>query len=76
MNTSRIVVTALMVTFGLLSAGNAQAKTCKQVSSCEEAVVLWCSGYGRADGDGDGIPCESVCSSKEEVDAIRASIGC
>ncbi|TKT83056.1 excalibur calcium-binding domain-containing protein [Aquamicrobium sp. LC103] len=52
------------------------ARSCKQVSSCEEAVELWCGGYRRADGDGDGIPCENVCSSKEEVDRIREEIGC
>ena len=51
-------------------------KTCKQVSSCEEAVILWCSGYRRADGDNDGIPCENVCRSKKQVDAIRREIGC
>lgn len=51
-------------------------RTCKQVSSCEEAVILWCSGYTRADGDGDGIPCENVCSTKAQVDAIRRQIGC
>lgn len=55
----------------------AQARrTCKQVSSCEEAVRLWCGGYRRADGDKDGIPCENVCRSKQEVDAIRRKIGC
>jgi hypothetical protein len=51
-------------------------KTCKQVSSCREAVILWCSGYRRADGDSDGIPCENVCPSKELVDQIRREIGC
>ncbi|WP_127524305.1 excalibur calcium-binding domain-containing protein [Mesorhizobium sp. Z1-4] len=51
-------------------------KTCKQVSSCEEAVILWCSGYDRADGDDDGIPCENVCPSKRLVDQIRRQIGC
>ena len=50
--------------------------TCKSVSSCEEAVMLWCNGYGRADGDSDGIPCETVCHSREQVDEIRAAIGC
>ncbi|MCE7026383.1 excalibur calcium-binding domain-containing protein [Jiella avicenniae] len=54
----------------------AQRRTCKSVSSCEEAVRLWCGGYSRADGDNDGIPCENVCHSKREVDAIRAQIGC
>ena len=73
--------------FGLPTAGEtladmpllsttAAARTCKQVSTCEEAVRLWCGGYRRADGDGDGIPCENVCRTKEQVDAIRAQIGC
>ncbi|MEF2071340.1 excalibur calcium-binding domain-containing protein [Consotaella aegiceratis] len=54
----------------------AQRQSCKTVSSCREAVILWCGGYRRADGDHDGIPCENVCSSREEVDRIRADIGC
>jgi hypothetical protein len=53
-----------------------RARTCKQVSSCREAVILWCSGYSRADGDDDGIPCENVCRTKAEVDRIREEIGC
>ena len=53
-----------------------RARTCKDVRTCREAVELWCGGYSRADGDGDGIPCENVCSSKREVDAIRKEIGC
>ena len=54
----------------------AQRQSCKAVSTCEEAVRMWCEGYRRADGDGDGIPCENVCSSKTEVDRIRSKIGC
>ncbi|WP_246217837.1 excalibur calcium-binding domain-containing protein [Jiella pacifica] len=54
----------------------AQRRTCRSVSSCEEAVRLWCGGYSRADGDNDGIPCENLCTSKREVDEIRARIGC
>lgn len=50
--------------------------TCKQVSSCEEAVQIWCNGYSRADGDSDGIPCENVCHSVDQVDEIRAQQGC
>jgi len=53
-----------------------RARTCKDVRTCEEAVRLWCGGYSRADGDKDGIPCENVCRSKEEVDRIRQRIGC
>ncbi|MBW8319577.1 MAG: excalibur calcium-binding domain-containing protein [Rhizobium sp.] len=54
----------------------AAGRTCKQVASCAEAVELWCSGYRRADGDGDGIPCENICHSRAEVDQIRNAIGC
>ncbi len=54
----------------------AAGRTCKQVSSCREAVELWCSGYTRADGDHDGIPCENVCHSLGEVEKIRREIGC
>lgn len=50
--------------------------TCKTVSSCREAVELWCGGYNRADGDHDGIPCENVCHSREQVQKIQAEIGC
>lgn len=58
------------------SAIEVAARSCKQVSSCEEAVILWCNGYRRADGDNDGIPCENVCSTAEQVDEIRRVIGC
>jgi hypothetical protein len=50
--------------------------TCKQVGSCEEAVALWCNGYRRADGDNDGIPCENVCLSLDEVEEIKSRQGC
>lgn len=52
------------------------AASCKQARSCEEAVRMWCDGYKRADGDGDGIPCENVCHSLDEVQKIRDAIGC
>lgn len=55
----------------------AQARrTCKSVFTCRDAVILWCSGYRRADADNDGIPCENVCRSRAEVDEIRREIGC
>lgn len=54
----------------------ARGGTCKTVSSCREAVELWCGGYSRADGDHDGIPCENVCHSREQVQEIQAEIGC
>jgi len=52
------------------------ARSCKHVNSCREAVELWCGGYSRADADKDGIPCENICRSKEQVDRIREEIGC
>lgn len=51
-------------------------RTCGQARSCREAVVMWCNGYRRADGDNDGIPCETVCRSRAQVDQIRREIGC
>lgn len=54
----------------------ASAITCKSYSACQQAVVNWCEGrHPRADGDGDGIPCENVCSSVRQVNAIRESLG-
>lgn len=38
------------------------SKTCPQMSSCDEAYYqLNQCGCSRRDGDGDGIPCESIC---------------
>ncbi|WP_272800066.1 excalibur calcium-binding domain-containing protein [Sphingobium sp. AntQ-1] len=35
---------------------------CRQMNSCEEAYhYLYQCGVGRLDGDGDGVPCESIC---------------
>ncbi|MEN0001078.1 MAG: excalibur calcium-binding domain-containing protein, partial [Pseudomonadota bacterium] len=52
-----------LISFTLI--GIAEAATCKQYSSCEQAVRNWCAGnHPRADGDNDGIPCENVCPSK------------
>jgi hypothetical protein len=54
----------------------AQRQSCKAATTCQEAVEMWCGGYGRADADGDGIPCENVCRSKSQVDKIKEEIGC
>lgn len=51
-------------------------RTCGDARSCREAVIMWCNGYRRADGDGDGIPCERVCRSRAQVNEIRREIGC
>jgi hypothetical protein len=54
----------------------AQRQSCKAASTCQEAVEMWCGGYSGADRDKDGIPCEGVCRSKSQVDAIKSQIGC
>lgn len=54
----------------------AQRQSCKAASTCREAVVMWCNGYRRADADDDGIPCENVCRSRSQVDAIKSEIDC
>lgn len=51
--------------------------TCKSYSNCEQAVRNWCAGaHPRADGDGDGIPCENVCRSRQQVREIEQEIEC
>jgi len=39
-------------------------------------VILWCGGYSRADADDDGIPCENVCRTLEQVERIKKEIDC
>ncbi|MFG1417165.1 hypothetical protein V5F38_05045 [Xanthobacter sp. V0B-10] len=50
--------------------GGALAQSCKSAKTCAEAVEMWCDGYTAADRDDDGIPCENVCKSKKQVEAI------
>ena len=39
-------------------------KYCKDMTSCEEAVYkLAVCGFGRLDGNNDGVPCESICNA-------------
>lgn len=73
----RALLLCIMTTFAVFNTIlPASAITCKSYSRCEQAVVNWCEGrHPRADGDNDGIPCENVCSSVREVNAIRASLG-
>lgn len=75
----KMSVFALLALPALLpAASHAQGRlpTCKQVDSCEEAVESWCGGYSRADADKDGIPCENICRSREQVEEIQSRIGC
>lgn len=56
--------------------------SCSLARSCREAVGMWCAcGYGRADADKDGVPCEALCgegsaSSRTRVAGIAAQLGC
>lgn len=66
--------TFLLIAF---SSSIAYAAKCSDYNTCEEAVIAWCSGeHPRADGDNDGVPCENVCTSVEEVQKIKAKIKC
>jgi len=55
---------------------HARGGGCKSMASCRDAVEAWCGGSRDLDRDDDGIPCESICRSKAQVDKIRAEIGC
>ncbi|HGG61230.1 MAG TPA: excalibur calcium-binding domain-containing protein [Gammaproteobacteria bacterium] len=47
------------------------AKSCKAYRSCAEVVADYPDGrFGRRDGDGDGVPCENVCRSREQVERL------
>lgn len=54
----------------------AQRRSCRAVSTCREAVEMWCGGYTGADRDGNGIPCENIGHSRAQVDQLRREAGC
>ena len=51
----------------------AARRGCKAVSTCRDAVEMWCSGYAGTDRDKDGIPCENVCKSRGQNSAGRSA---
>jgi hypothetical protein len=71
-----VIADASAKDFISLGLKEAARRTCKQASSCEEAVIMWCEGYRGADRDSDGVPCENVCSSRHEVEEIESRISC
>jgi hypothetical protein len=74
---SRRLALALIVAASIMATPTAaQRASCKAVTSCAEAVRMWCDGYAGADRDHDGIPCENVCKSRAQVQSIMAEIGC
>jgi len=73
----RSVLGFAILLFALFAFSSAQAASCKSYRTCAQAVKAWCSGdHPRADGDGDGIPCENVCKSKKQVQAEKKKIRC
>ena len=56
LGTAAILVTAVLIP------GEALAKyRCSNFSTCEEAMKAFKAGATYLDGDGDGVPCESLC---------------
>lgn len=62
----------LMVVFIILFIpAIAGAKSCKKYKSCSEVINDYPNGnFGRKDRDKDGIPCENVCKSLEQVEKL------
>ena len=61
----------------LMTTISGYAARCSDYTNCRQAVVKWCTGqHNRADGDNDGIPCENVCRSRDQVRQIMREIGC
>lgn len=72
-----VLIVATSAIFTVAAPSLAIAARCADYSNCRQAVENWCAGrHSRADGDNDGIPCENVCSSRQQVERIMAEIGC
>jgi hypothetical protein len=55
----------LLASFWVLPLG-AEAQTCPSFRTCGEAMRSFLNGNTRLDGDGDGVPCESLCGGGGE----------
>lgn len=60
----RFALIAVAVMIGLGSAPALARQTCKDFSSCEEAMKAYEAGNTNLDGDKDGIPCENLCRAR------------
>ncbi|UVC07230.1 excalibur calcium-binding domain-containing protein [Rhizobium sp. TH2] len=79
MNIGKVIGTVAFSTIIAISAFDgacADKRYCKQMESCAEAVESWCNGHFDRDRDGDGIPCENICLSREQTLAEEVKIGC
>lgn len=64
----------VVVLFFSLSDASA-AKLCKEYRSCAEVISDFPNGnFGRKDRDKDGIPCENVCRSKQQVQQLLRNL--
>jgi len=63
----------LLLFFLLLTCFSAasEEKSCKEYQSCEAVISDYPNGsFGKKDRDEDGIPCENVCMSIEQVNEL------
>jgi hypothetical protein len=60
----RFALIAFAVMIGLGGAPALARQTCKDFSTCEEAMKAYKTGNTRLDGDKDGIPCENLCRTR------------
>lgn len=65
----------LLLTALLFTPEISAAKYCKYYRSCAEVIADYPDGkFGKRDGDDDGIPCENVCRSRQQVEDLLNQI--
>lgn len=70
----KILLLSLILAFSLTA--EVHAKSCKQYRSCAEVIADFPNGnFGRKDRDKDGIPCENVCKSRQQVKDLLKRLG-
>ncbi len=60
-------LTYFILIFTALLTGQSLAASCSSYSSCSEVVQNLGGNWGLTDRDGDSIPCEKLCKSRDEV---------
>lgn len=59
---------SLLLAVSVFTPELSEAKYCKYYRSCAEVIADYPDGkFGKRDGDNDGIPCENVCRSRQQV---------
>ncbi len=60
----KILIAILLLIMSQVS----NAKSCTKYKSCSELILDYPNGnFAGKDRDKDGIPCENICTSKEEI---------